>query len=177
MTFHFVLFFSLVPLTLSAQADAAAWALKAASVDYTSVHLRDLHATPLGSDSVEIRVWHDVSLTRERWMTRAFRAKGVWHAERIQIGSGRSEALPDSINWARRWDLAQAAGLDSLPTLPVRRPPVPGDDGESAVIEWSSHEATRTSAADNPSRCFASSDRVFVRVLVALSGESLQCGD
>ncbi len=172
---RFVLLFSLMPVCAVAQSDIAAWASNAAQHDFSTFHLRNLRDSPLGSDSIEVRIWQDVALTRDESMVRAYRFAGTWHAERWRTHPLGSETLPDTIDWARRWARAIEAGLDSLPVRPDRRPNVPVDDGDSIVIEWSNRGETHEAVADNPEVCFAVSDRVFIQVLGALTARPSHC--
>jgi hypothetical protein len=170
---RFLLALILVPAVASAQADAA-WARSRAHGDFEYAGLRDLSATPVRGDTVEVRIWWDGSLSG-RWIVRAHREGGVWTAERFQFKPSDRTALPDSINWARRWDLALAAGLDSLPPLPDHRSPVPRDDGEFFVIQWSHLGVVKESSADNPTMCVATSDERFLEIVLLLTGEHRVC--
>ena len=157
-----------------AAAQMAAWARDRALADFTYLELRDLTASPISGDTLELRIWWDGSLS-SRSILQVQRANGVWMARRVWLKPSRVEILPDSIDWAARWDAALRAQIAAIPQFPHYRSSVPRDDGEFFVVQWSHNGVSADIAADNPALCQAPSDSQFLTVISALTGQPQQC--
>jgi hypothetical protein len=120
----------------------------------------------------ELRLWYGFGLFGVRLLIlrenqSKWRAFGAYPVDRAPTPS--IAALPDSSDWACRWQAALNEGLLQLRPYPRRdSTTIRVNDGYSAVIEWFDGARYGISGADNPGSYGSPDDRHLLRVLDAV---------
>ena len=162
-----------VPLAYSCAAPVAA----AADVR-SCLGLRNISRHPLGGDSLEIRVWHDVAVSGVT-LVRIVRARGSWTAQSYGAQRWGRTVEVDTVATSRPWEDgyrdAVTAGMLNLSRLPASTDPVPRSDGEWFVLEWSTNGTFREAFTNTPASCRVPSDRHLIDILLVLGAISQGC--
>jgi hypothetical protein len=151
----------------------------AAAADVRScLLLRDISRHPLGGDSLEIRVWHDVAVSGVT-MVRIVRARGSWTAQSYTAQRWGRTVEVDTVATSQPWEDgyrgAVSAGMLDLPRLPASQDAVPRSTGEWFVLEWSTNSTFREAFSNTPASCRVPSDRHLIEILLALGAISQGC--
>jgi hypothetical protein len=140
--------------------------------------LRDISRHPLAGDSLEIRVWHDVTVSGVT-MVRLVRARGTWTAQSYTAQRWGRTVEVDTVATSQSWDdgyrNAVTAGMLNLPRLPTSTDPVPRSAGEWFALEWSTNGTFHEALSNTPASCHVPSDRHLIDILLTLGAISQGC--